>query len=532
MLSAQGLVQLLELAKSEAFEFLPFELKRVKIPITLSRIACQIMHSEADDGSFGNGCDEVTAYATLALVVLSSPCIGLSFISEDMSVAIRAASVFLQARLGQWKPQRIWVEKVTYSSDVLTKAYCLAALNSTIHRERQPRDKLPIEILQATKLCNLFRSVPLFAQKEGGNIMLRLAFQESQPFMTQLEHIRFDIFPRPPKVNEKYLRIIPFAWTASNYLHGSCLPATILLDMMQISMLNFQADEYIEMVVPQCKPHEVSTIQKYLKERLEEPLEDASKADVRPAKRHRAVHGNGASAESVQPILETLSKYIDGVLDRPHIRQASRASREQVLQEMKGYLEAQIMSVGAKSRRGQPGAYSSFFDWVHTSGARDTSCPFSFAYYLCLVNHVSDTSTSTLMVNGRNGSRERHSVSFEAEYLLRGFCNSLARICRMYNDYGSIRRDCEEDNLNSVDFYFEHQVEVTNGHQSLVEDDAKRAIWSIAALEREYMDRAFEKLRNHLAPKLHDAVQVFLNVTDLFGQIYVAQDIGTRTKVP
>jgi len=101
----------------------------------------------------------------------------------------------------------------------------------------------------------------------------------------------------------------------------------------------------------------------------------------------------------------------------------------------------------------------------------------------------------------------------------------------MYNDYGSIYRDREEGNLNSVDFFFKDQGEVTNGHQRLVEDDAKRAIWSLAALEREHMARSFGRLRNCLTPKLHDMVQVFVNVTDLFGQIYVAQDIGTRTKM-
>ena len=44
------------------------------------------------------------------------------------------------------------------------------------------------------------------------------------------------------------------------------------------------------------------------------------------------------------------------------------------------------------------------------------------------------------------------------------------------------------------------------------------------------MTRTFELLRNMLGPRLHGDMQVFLNVTDLFGQIYVVQDIGTRTK--
>ncbi|KAF2704102.1 hypothetical protein K504DRAFT_390797 [Pleomassaria siparia CBS 279.74] len=532
MLSAQALSRLLELSDSESFHSLPFELKGFKIQITLSRIAWQLLHSQALDGSFGNGCDEVTAYAILALVALTSSYAGLSGVEKELSVAIKAASNFLQVHVGQWEPRRIWIEKVTYSSDLLTRAYCLTALHQSVEHDGRPRPETAVENKEGIELCGLFRSVPLFVHAERGDPMLRLALVESQPFLVHLEQNRFDVFPEPPKVNEKYLRVIPFAWTACNYLTGSPLPATTLMDMMKISLLNYQADEYIEMLIPHCKPHEVIMIRRKLDELLEEPLETTSEPDSRPSKRHCSDNDerHGKSHRSINTILTTFLIYIDRVLNCPHVREAARSHRELVRREIIGYLQAQISTVGARSRLGQDGNQSSFFDWIHTSGARDTSCPFSFAYYLCLVIYASDANVSTT-TSKPMALKKRTTISFEADYLLKDVCGSLSRICRMYNDYGSVRRDQEEGNLNSVDFFFEYQNEVTGGHESLLKEEAKGALRLLADLERNHMDHSFERLRELVPPKLLEALQVFVHVTDLFGQIYVARDIGTRTKV-
>jgi hypothetical protein len=569
MLSAQGLIQLLQHVESETIKFLPLDLKNRKILITLSRIACQIMSSQAADGSFGNGHDEVTAYALLTLIALSSPRAGLSFIREDMSSAIKSASTFLQANSGHWKPRRIWIEKVTYSSNVLTKAYCLAALKqSTVHQNVDcPTDC--IESMQAAKLCTLFSSVPLFShnastgQSLDRTSMLRLAWQESRAYMTQLERTRFDVFPKPPKVNDKYLPVIPFAWTASSHLAGSPLPPTILMSMMELSLLNYQADEYMELSIPALTPSEISALKTALDAQLLEPPDevvhtaDVSHETQAPPSKRRHGSKNGTST-STATVLSTLSTYTTRVFSTPHVRHAPRALRQQVRQELIRYLLAQIASVdGALPRLGtQPGPYSSFFEWLHTLGARDTSCPFLFAYFRCLVRfHLEEEMGDVKKVDERAGNKDDNVEVFEQEYLLESLRGSLAALCRIYNDFGSVKRDRDEGNLNSVDFFFAliasssfcasatpaTLAPTTNGNkvngngatehkQDDSEFEAERALWAVARLERENLDRCLERLEKLMAPGMLKVLRVFVDVTDLFGQIYVAEDIGSRTK--
>lgn len=40
----------------------------------------------------------------------------------------------------------------------------------------------------------------------------------------------------------------------------------------------------------------------------------------------------------------------------------------------------------------------------------------------------------------------------QAQYYSASIARHLATMCRQYNDYGSIARDTEEANLNSLDF--------------------------------------------------------------------------------
>lgn len=97
----------------------------------------------------------------------------------------------------------------------------------------------------------------------------------------------------------------------------------------------------------------------------------------------------------------------------------------------------------------------------------------------------------------------------------------LAAMCRLYNDLGSINRDREEGNLNCVDFLLpKEEVE-----------QKKSELRKLADYERECLDLSWERLKKEgLQEGLERALGLFIDVTDLYGQIYVAKDIGVAVK--
>jgi cell wall assembly regulator SMI1 len=149
--------------------------------------------------------------------------------------------------------------------------------------------------------------------------------------------------------------------------------------------------------------------------------------------------------------------------------------------------------------------------WVRGDSADHTSCNYSFAFFTCLLSRDPETLKPTF--NTAYGN-----------YVAQDLCTSLAATCRIYNDIGSFARDAEEKNVNSRNF-----PEFTNCSMHKVE------LLEIVGYEQEKIASAFEKLEKVLRPakkmRVMEAVKLFTNVTNSYGQIYLARDIGTKTKV-
>ena len=123
--------------------------------------------------------------------------------------------------------------------------------------------------------------------------------------------------------------------------------------------------------------------------------------------------------------------------------------------------------------------------------------------------------------------------------MAKDLCRRLAAMCRQYNDYGSIVRDRAEVNLNSVNFPEFHE----GGSEDGGEEDGKRGregveereekikedLFFVAEYEREGLKLAVGKLEEMLGGTTR-AWKLFVDVTDLYGQIYVAKDIASRMK--
>lgn len=133
-------------------------------------------------------------------------------------------------------------------------------------------------------------------------------------------------------------------------------------------------------------------------------------------------------------------------------------------------------------------------------------------------------------------------------------CRHLATLCRMYNDWGSAVRDNEEGNLNSLDFpeFAADAATVTappdedkNKLQQIANGDHKQPdpaiykqapreeLFALAQYERAGMEEAARRLAllaggDQLRARALGLLDLFCSVTDTYGQIYVARDIGSR----
>ena len=161
-----------------------------------------------------------------------------------------------------------------------------------------------------------------------------------------------------------------------------------------------------------------------------------------------------------------------------------------------------------------------------------TSCPYSFHLYLALAEAVHG---APLLKTPRQ------------RYVADDLCGHLARMCRLDNDHGSMKRDLAEGNLNCVNFpefqgVDQDEVSSARFHQDTetaqsagqADDGREREprvrLMMLADWERQGLKRATQELANlpETDAKLMSLLKVFVDVTDLFGQVYIVKDLASR----
>ncbi|KAI3326770.1 hypothetical protein HD806DRAFT_417550 [Xylariaceae sp. AK1471] len=131
------------------------------------------------------------------------------------------------------------------------------------------------------------------------------------------------------------------------------------------------------------------------------------------------------------------------------------------------------------------------------------------------------------------------------KYLAKAMYWRLATMCRLNNDYGSVERDKLEGNLNSVNF-LEFQANPnttrTTTSSTVAGDSRKDTLLALARYERKDLDEIVARLDSEIesaetSPEFTKRekrkmaiLRMFVDVTDLYGQIYVIRDIASRMK--
>ncbi|KAH8158312.1 hypothetical protein CIB48_g9932 [Xylaria polymorpha] len=392
------------------------------------------------------------------------------------------------------------------------------------------------------KMANFFGRLPLL---QGlSEVVMTFAIYEAAKYSNRLKQVRLDIFPRDDMAmsTDKYLEYIPIAWSTTNAANDFTLSSDEMWEMMVISMLNYQADEYMESVVARlAKPssHALSIM-------IGTVIRNGGRSLITHSSSHLATIlptvssppqcccDSPPTSPVFTDVAEVLSKYIRHVKQHPAVLQSPEAARLRVMQELEKFLLAHMEhnADNARLREHKHGGGQAqinshdqvpYYDWVRTTGANDTSCPYSFAFFCCLIS----TSGSHCL------------ASVEQRYIARELCLHLATLCRQYNDYGSALRDDAEGNLNSLHFpdfmdktecSLSPQVTVRDGGKHTSVEEAKGLLMKVAEIERVFMQVCWEALSSSFDKSIRNKLKIFIDVTDLFGQIYVARDIASKVQ--
>lgn len=496
MLMVQAFTDLLELWSNGPLSAIPDDLIRDRAYILLFQSVHRIMLSQEDDGSWNHSREE-TSYAICTLLKASTLPFWELFASE-LKLAIARGREFLQSSPAD-KPGYLWIAKVTYASDVLSESYVLAALRTptALHRIRtgslEPSEHT---ISRIENYIPFYRQTPLLASVPEWQ--LRASLFEGYLFQPALRRRRLDVFPRKNMPEDKYFEYIPFTWTGCSNRNRTFASADFLFEMMVLSFLNYQADEHME-AAGRRYAGDLSGLSQMIDEVFQRPA--AGEADT-----------------TEDDIRGPLTKFVRYFLTHPRVLQASEFDRASLRRELKRYLLAQVAQTEdsrllQETRQGKTATtWESFFHWVRSTAADNSSCPYAFASVACFL-----------------GDKDRDCFEgAEEKFIASDVGQHLASMCRMYNDFGSVARDREDQNLNSIDF-----PEFADNHTDQDERTAKEVLFRLAQYEQSCLDAAMarlDKLCRDDARKRRklDIFRVFCSATDLYGQIYVVRDISVR----
>lgn len=558
MLLSQALVKLLQVWDNNLLGELPEDLVCEQIPILLFQILVHTLQKQTHDGSwrFKSTSRETTAYAVLTLKALSSiP--WLSHFQDRIQGAITRGSAHLVLKYDLWNHyEHIWVAKVTYALPPLARAYIVAALcaGTSYNWGAKAKSLVTVSHEKVQKMAKFFSTLPMFSRDElwalEADVFLGYLYQP------QLLRVSSSVFQLQENADHKYFEYIPFTWIATNRMNNNPISNNTLWEMMRISVLIYQLDEFMETLFSRGREPESIALARQLVEELfqSKECELGAGSEVPTTIDHSSNGRNGSIRSCTQPdptsghAKAVLQSFTSCILQHPAVLQSPDHVRKQLQRELRTGILAHLDHEEDNARycardrahaipgllptSSQPipfaSARTSYYSWVRNTSADNTQTPSIFTFFSCLIAPPGESFF--------RGVRQH--------YFSSALCRHLANLCREYNDYGSIARDQAEGNLNSLDFPEFHEtceipVDQENGNgvheQGRDQDAMKMDLFSIAEYERECLDHATTRLSAEMRGDQRgewkaEALKVFINTVDLYGQIYIARDISSRVR--
>ncbi|KAF4429606.1 gibberellin cluster-kaurensynthase [Fusarium austroafricanum] len=537
MLLVEAFIDVLRFIDSGELVDLLDQTSTTKIGLSIVQAVLRIIAGQDDDGSWG-GYREQTCYAILALTQARRVCF-LAQIQAKLQSCIDRAISWLRSSNPQAQDPT-WTSKTAYQVAYVAEAYTLAALRSA-RPQKTPGTightlSFGISSEDLERYILLVRKTAMFSLVDEW--LLRASMIESSFFGSLLHARRDEIYLRDDsKIEEdKYLSIIPFTWVGCNNISRIFASNSWLYDMMLLSLLGYQTDEYMEAIVGPVFS-DISQLHLTIDRCVDRVLsgsvmardESRDRTSDRSIVEISEVHKfNGYSdlSSSLKDIENVLTRFTSAVLGHQAVLRSSYWDRETLSQEFRTFMHAHATQLQDNARFSQQdnsdvfcSPDQSYFQWVNTIGGSHVACAYSLAFSNCLIS-----------ANLYRGKEVFPTVS--QKYLISSTMRHATNMCRMYNDFGSIERDNAEQNVNSIHFP-EFSLDG--------KDDKKKRLAGIAEYEHQCLNLALgaleKKCREETGRLLGVAesrkfsiVRLFCDVSDLYNQLYVVKDLSSQLK--
>ncbi|KAG6175593.1 hypothetical protein E4U27_006053 [Claviceps purpurea] len=540
MLLAETLTRLILVIDSgELLEDIDFDL-RCRLSVSLFQACLRIMLDQSEDGSW-DGSQEQTCYAILAL----SHARHVSFF-DDLRHEIQACmdKGVAWLRSSTLQPEDLpWTSKTAYNLAFVAEVYKVAALKAA-HCKTSSKGEIGHSLPFASILgeleghLRLVRQTALFAPLDEWQV--RASLIESSFFVPLLQAQRVQIYPREGLGvgEDKYLSIIPFTWVGCNNRTRTFASASWMYDMMMLSLLGYQTDEFIEAVAGPA-----SGQSKRLHSVIDQIFEgihnkglsltkngnmdcDTPNALENISNQSQNIHDSSSLA--IECVEISLTKFVKYVTNHESVCRSSSWDREQLVQECRAFLHAHATQLEDNARFASQktgdildSPAQTYYNWVRTTGGNHVACAYSLAFSNCLVS-----------ANIGHGKEVYPTVV--QKYLSNAIARHLTTMCRIYNDVGSILRDSDERNVNSIHF--------PEFSDCVGQEGRKKCLTQLGEYEHACLNLALHKLsqetsRHQTASRIDfdsrkfSILRLFCDVTDLYDQLYVIRDLSSAIKV-
>lgn len=541
LLLVEAIVKLVELIEKGAISGFTDHVSKSKAAVCLYQACYRTLLDQKDNGTWNDSVEE-TYYGTLILAKARQ-----LYLFRDLRTrldsAIGNATKFIQetsSTTNPGVPQHLWIEKVSYTSPLVTEAYRLAALwASNVRSDSEVGRSLHEDTTVIPKLAGLWLRTPLFSKTPEWQI--RASMVEGTLFRPIVKAVRLDVFTRKGVDVDKYFDVIPLAWPIANNRIRTFAPSSFLLEGMMAAMLNYQVDEFMEAVAGVNYAQHIPELRRLIDEvilAISKESEACANGTVNGSTNgsdvtaHLHSHPPDIDDSQHEEVLQPLRKFVTRALKHPAILSASAWDRKNMTCELRIYLQTHVTqsedNMLLQQNKFTDGIMrEGFFRWVRNTSADHTSAPYTFNFVSCLLG--------SWIENGKDCF-----PSTQEKYYAAAACQHLATMCRMYNDHGSAVRDRDEANVNSIDFpEFDLSEQVPANGDIVIKQDK---LFEVAQYERACIEEAFRRLESHGSEtasaeararktRQMEIWRLFYNVTDFWGQMYVLRDMGSRLTV-
>ncbi|CAJ0544161.1 Ff.00g034780.m01.CDS01 [Fusarium sp. VM40] len=538
MLFVEAFTDLLELVDNGELSGLIDQEWRLRMGASLFQACLRVMLEQQDDGSWG-GYREQTCYAVLALSQARRLCF-FNEIRAKLQSCIDQASAWLRSS-SPHSCDLAWTSKTAYQVTFVAEAYELAALQSSMPSNSLGNIGHSLTLAIASSdldgYMRLVRQTALFSSVDEWQ--LRASVIESSFFVPLLRARRSDVFPRNDGLLEqdKYLSVIPFTWIGCNNRSRTFASNSWLYDMMLLSLLGYQTDEYVEAVIAPAVGEGFQlreAIDRIIDSIMREPTA-AGNGSLTLTENLKGCETNGHRdlSSPFESILSSLTRFASYVLNHEAVLRSSMWDRENLCREFKTFLHSHATQLEDNFRFSQQPngeTFSSptqtYFKWVNSTGGSHVACAYSFAFSNCLV--------SASLCQGQEAF-----PTVTQKYLASDIMRHATAMCRMYNDLGSMARDESERNLNSMHFPDFASCGTTSPEPAdsrmerlgqLAQYEHACLLQALAALGKECHKPWRKNGASSIEARKLSIVRLFCDVTDLYDQLYVIKDISSRLK--